>query len=151
MYQQARPGQNLEVYAGHVIEFLLRDLAFGIQKTLKEPTAESVHDLRRVCLRLRHAVRFFRDLLPERVAEKVRRRLGALQDLLGAVRSCDIALETLAHRLIVSAVSQRQKELLVQTISSHRRLHLRPLRLRLRRMQRADTLRRWRFRLLGAA
>jgi CHAD domain-containing protein len=151
MYPQLRPSQDLVTYCGHVMEALLRDLAFGIRQTLNQPSAKSVHDLRRVCLRLRHAVRLFEAVLPERAARRVRRRLGELQDLLGAVRSCDVALDLLDHHSLKDGISDRHRKEIVQSLATQRRQSVKPLRGRLRRMQRGDTPRRWRTRLLGAA
>ena len=151
MYRQARPTQDLVVYAGHVVESLLRDLAFAIRRTLDQPTAPNVHDLRRVCLRLRHAVRWFDGVLPGPAARKARRRLGDLQDLLGAVRSCDVALGALEYHSLAAATTAREGKEVVAALAAARRHALRPLRARLRRLQRAEFLRRWRAQLLGAA
>jgi CHAD domain-containing protein len=151
MYRQARPTQDLLTYAGHVVESLLRDLAFAIRRTLDQPNAANVHDLRRVCLRLRHAVRWFGGVLPGPAARKTRRRLGDLQDLLGGVRSCDVALEVLEHHSLAAAMTLREQTEVGAALAAARRHAVRPLRVRLRRLQRSEVLRRWRTQLLGAA
>jgi len=150
MYEQVQPKKDLLAYRASIIEALLRDMAFAIQRTLKKPDASTVHDLRRLSLRLRHALRFFGRVLPSRPVRKVQRRLKILQALLGSVRSCDVALDTLLRPGLAEAASKIETRKVTTVVGAERRRGLRPLRVRLRKMQRADSIGRWRSRLLAA-
>lgn len=150
MYEQLNPNQDLAAYHAKLVETLMRDMAFSIHKTLDQPDETSIHDLRRICLRLRHALRLFAKLLPRKSRRKVQRRLAALQELAGGVRACDVALETLRLDSIASAVSTRDGEKIAAALALERRRSLRPLRARLRKIQRSDVLPRWRNRLLAS-
>ena len=148
MYEQVNPDQNMAAYTAQLVETLLRDMAFSIRKTVKNPDEENIHDLRVLCLRLRYAVRLFARLFPRKPARRIRKRLSAVQDLLAAVRSCDIALQVLAVESIAAALVARQKKKLASELGLARRRALRPLQARLKKMQRADALQRWRSRLI---
>ena len=150
MYEQLDHKQDLTTYSAGLIETLLRDMAFSIQKVLDKPDAADVRDLRRLCLRLRHALRVFARLLPGKASRKIRRRLGVMQDLLAAVRSCDVALEILKQESIAPVVSARDRKKITAVLELERRRSLRPLRLRLRKAHRSDALQRWRTRLLAS-
>ena len=149
MYKQSNPDQDLAGYAGKVVETLLRNMAFEVQKTLKAPDPENVHDLRVTCLRLRHALRLFAKVFPAKPARKVREKLGELQDLLAAVRNCDIALEILKLKEIAAALSVRWRQIMLAKLAQERQRSARAMRLRLRKIQRSDTLARWRNRVLS--
>lgn len=149
MYEQLNHGQDLASYAAGLIETLLRDMAFLIQKTVGKQDTTNVHDLRRLCLRLRHALRLFGKLLPDKARRRIQRRLRELQDLLASVRSCDLGLEILKLDSIGPAVPAREHRKIAAALALERRRALRPLRLRLRKVQRSDALQRWRTRLLG--
>ena len=151
MYEQVNPDQNLAGYTAQLVETLLRDMVFSVRKTLKNPDEENIHDLRVLCLRLRYALRLFARLLPRKPARKIRKRLAALQDLLAAVRCCDIASQVLGVESIAAAVLARQKKRLAAELGQARRRAVRPLQLRLKKMQRADSLQRWRSRLIPPA
>ena len=150
MYERVNPDQNLGSYAAQIVETLLRDMAFALHKTLNSPNGENIHDLRTLCLRLRHSLRLFAKLFPQKPVRKIRRRLCSLQDLLAEVRTCDVAREVLAIEGIASAAGRDRKKL-GSALDAERRSALRPLRVRLRKMQRSDTLQRWRTRLLAAS
>ncbi len=150
MYEQVKPSQDMAAYAASIVEKLLRDLAFGLAKTLERSDESSVHDLRRVCLRLRHALRMFARLLPGKGRRRIQRRLGMVQDLLGSVRSCDVALQVLSDQAVAAAVHPREIKKAAGAVAAERRRALRPLRGRLRKMRRSDSVARWRTRLLAA-
>lgn len=150
MYEQLNHKQDLASYSAGLLETLLRDMAFALQKTLDKPDAANIHDLRRLCLRLRHALRVFGKLLPRKPAKKLQRRLRVLQDLLASVRSCDLGLEILKADSIGPVVRARDEKKIAAVVALERRRCLRPLRVRLRKMQRSDALRRWRTRLLAS-
>lgn len=150
MYEQVNPKQDLLTYRASIIETLLRDMAFSINQTLERPDDANVHDLRRLCLRLRHALRVFRRMLPSRPARKVERRLQALQEALGAVRACDVALALLQQPESASAISKPETKKVTVVVTAERRRCLRPLRARLKKVQRSDAIGRWRARLLAA-
>jgi CHAD domain-containing protein len=126
-------------------------MAFLIGQTLDKPDQTNIHDLRRLCLRLRHSLRFFGQVLPRKPARRVQRRLKALQDLLGGVRSCDVALATLQHSGVSSAVSKPEARKAAAVLVSERKRCLRPLRMRLKKIQRSGAIGRWRTRLLAAS
>jgi len=148
MYEQLNHNQDLAGYSASLIETLLRDMAFLIQKTVNKPDVTNVHDLRRLCLRLRHALRLFGKLLPGKARRKIQKRLRELQDLLAGVRSCDLGLEILKLDSIAPAAPVREQRKIAAALALERKRSLRPLRLRLRKMQRSDALQRWRTRLL---
>ena len=150
MYEQVDPKLDLLIYRAGIIETLLRDMAFSISQTLEKPDDASVHDLRRLCLRLRHAVRLFAGMLPPRQARKAQRRLRMLQDLLGKVRACDVALATIQHPDIAPGISKLETKKVAAALAAERKRGLRPLRARLRKLQRSDAIGRWRARLLAA-
>ena len=150
MYEQVNPKLDLLIYRASIIESLLRDMAFSIHQTLEKPDAGNVHDLRRLCLRLRHAVRVFGGLLPPKQVRKIQRRLKELQDLLGEVRACDVALATIQQPEIASAASKPETKKVVAALAAERRRGLRPLGARLRKLQHSDAIGRWRARLLAA-
>jgi CHAD domain-containing protein len=150
MYEQVNPKQDLLAYRASLIEKLLRDMAFLIGQTLDKPDQANVHDLRRLCLRLRHSLRFFARVLPRRPARKVQRRLRALQELLGGVRSCDVALATLQHAAVASAVGKPEARKAAAALAAERKRCLRPLRVRLKKIQRSDAIGRWRARLAAS-
>jgi CHAD domain-containing protein len=149
MYEQVNPKLDLLIYRTGIIESLLRDMAFSISQTLEKPDMANVHDLRRLCLRLRHAVRVFGRLLPPRKARNVQRRLKVLQDLLGEVRTCDVALATIQQPEIASASSKLETKKVAAVLAAERRRGLRPLRARLRKLQHSDAIGRWRARLVA--
>lgn len=151
MYEQVNPEQNLESYAGQILETLLRDMAFSVRKALEKPDQENIHDLRVLGLRLRHALRLFGKAFSRKASRKIRRRLGELQDLLAEVRGCDVTLEVLRNEPIASAVAARQRARLENALAQRRRRAVRPLELRLKKMQRSDSLQRWRQRLALSA
>ena len=151
MYEQVNPNQDLLTYRSSIIESLLRDMAFAIHQTLDKPDEQNVHDLRRLCLRLRYALRLFGRTLPPRPARKTLRRLRELQNQLAGARSCDVAVATLAQPGIAAAVSKPETRKVTTTLAGERKRSLRPLRLRLRKMQRGDAIGRWRRRLLAVA
>jgi len=150
MYEQVHPKQDLLSYRAAIVEKLLRDMAFLVNQTLEKPDEANVHDLRRLCLRLRHAIRVFGRVLPEKPARKIQRRLRDVQGLLGSVRSCDVALETLAQPDVSASVSKPEAKRVSASLSAERKRSLRPLRARLKKMQRSDAIGRWRTRLLAA-
>jgi CHAD domain-containing protein len=149
MYEQVNPKLDLLTYRAGIVETLLRDMAFSISQTLEKPDENNVHDLRRLCLRLRHAVRLFGPLLPPRQARKVQRRLQVLQDLLGEVRACDVALATIQQPEVASASSKLETKKVAAALAAERRRGLRPLRARLRKLQHSDAIGRWRARLVA--
>jgi len=151
MYEQLGPNQEMATYGARIVETLLRNMAFGAKKALDKPDEENIHDLRVTCLRLRHAVRLFDRLFGDRRARKVRRRLRDVQDLLAAVRSCDVAGQVLALEPVAASMSPRERKRILAVLTQERRRSLRPLRARLRKMQRSNVTQRWRTRLLGAA
>ena len=148
VYEQVKPNQDMAAYGSKVVETLFRNMAFCIHKTLSAPDEENIHDLRVTCLRLRHALRLFGDLFPARQARRTLRRLNNLKDMLGAVRSLDIALQVLGSEPIAAAVSAPMRRNITAELEQQRRRSLRPLRLRLRKLQRSDSLQRWRTRLM---
>ncbi len=150
MYEQVNPKLDLLTYRAGIVETLLRDMAFSISQTLERPDEASVHDLRRLCLRLRHAVRVFGPLLPTRQVRKLQGRLQVLQDLLGEVRACDVALATIQQAEIASASSKLETKKAAATLAAERRRRMRPLRARLRKLQHSVAIGRWRVRLLPA-
>ncbi len=150
MYEQVDPKQELQTYRAWIFEKLLRDLAFAIHQTLDRPDMANIHDLRRLVLRLRHALRVFARLLPERPAGKMQRRLKKLQDLLGAVRACDVALAILQTPPGSSGAGKSEVRAAAALLTAERKRSLRPLRLRLRKMLQSDAIGRWRNRLLAA-
>ena len=150
MYEQVNPKLDLLTYRAGIIETLLRDMAFSISQTLEKPDEANVHDLRRLVLRLRHAVRVFGPLLPSRQARKVRRRLQALQDLLGQVRVCDVALATIQQPEIASASSKLETKKVAAAVTAARRREMRPLRAGLRKLQQSEAVGRWRARLIAS-
>jgi CHAD domain-containing protein len=150
MYEQVHSKQDLMTYRASIVETLLRDMAFGIGQTLEKPDVSNVHDLRRLVLRLRHALRLFGPLLPRKPARRLQGRLKDLQDLLGGVRSCDVALETIQHPEVASSASRVECRRAAAALAAQRKRDLRPLRARLRKIQRSDAIRRWRNRLLAA-
>jgi CHAD domain-containing protein len=150
MYEQVSPEQDMAAYGAKVVETLFRNIAFCVHKTLSSPDEENIHDLRVTCLRLRHCLRLFGRLFPARQARRTLRRLNNLKDMLGAVRSCDIALQTLGSGPIAPAVSAAMRRKITAELEQERRRLLRPLRARLRKLQRSDSLQRWRTRLMPA-
>ncbi len=148
MYEQLNHEQDLASYTAGLIETLLRDMAFLIQKTVGKPDTTNVHDLRRLCLRLRHALRVFGKLLPGKARRKIQKRLRELQDLLAGVRSCDLGLETLKLDSLGPAIPAREQRKIAAALTLERKRAVRPLRLRLRKMHHSDALQRWRTRLL---
>lgn len=150
MYEQLNNKDDLASYHAKLVETLMREIAFGISKTLENPEAQNVHDLRRLVLRLRHSLRLFKKLLPGKAVRKVQRRLKALQDLLAGVRSCDVAGEELKLGAIAPVLTAPEARKITAAITQERRRNLRPLRARLKKMQRSDSLKRWRTRLFAA-
>jgi len=150
MYEQAKPNQDLGTYSAGVVEKLLRDMAFSITKTLENPDQANVHDLRRLCLRLRHALRLFARLLPGKAARKIQKRLALLQDLLAGVRTTDVAARTLQLEVLAPSLSRPLSRKINALLAQERRRSQRPLRARLRKMQHSDAMGRWRIRLLAA-
>ena len=151
MYKQVNPGQDLATYGNRVIETLLRNLAFSIHRGLEKTDPEVVRELRMNCLRLRHALRLFAKAYPSKTIRKVDRRVTALRDLVGAVYACDMALATLKLESIAPAAGPRRGKEIAAEVGAERKRCLRPLRLRLRKMQRSDALQRWRARLASSA
>ena len=151
MYPQVSPNLDMAAYGARIVETLLRNMAFGSKKALDKPDEENIHDLRVTCLRLRHAVRLFDRLFGSRRARKVRRRLRDVQDLLAVVRSCDVAAQVLELEPIATAMSPQERKRILAVLAQERRRSLRPLRAKLRKMQRSNVTQRWRARLLGAA
>jgi CHAD domain-containing protein len=149
MYEQVRPNQPMTAYAAQVMEALFRNMAYGVRKVLDKPDEESIHDLRVTALRLRHALRLFGRLFSRKAARKTRKRLGNLQDVLAEVRVCDVALQVLSRDALGEALSARERRAILSELALERRRRLRPLRLRLRKIQRSDALQRWRTRLLS--
>jgi len=147
MYEQLSPTDDLATYQNKLVETLLREMAFAIQKTLNQPDEANIHDLRRVCLRLRHALRLFAKILPRQPTKRIQQRLRTLQRMLAAVRSYDVALQTLKLDAIASLGPANAWKALSSGMAVDRRRSLRPLRMRLRKMQRSDALQRWRTRL----
>lgn len=147
MYKQVSPSQDLATYGARVIETLLRNLAFSIHRALERADPEVVRELRMNCLRLRHALRLFAKVYPNKPVRKVQRRVTDLRDLVGAVYACDMALETLKLESIAPAAGPRRCNQIAAEVGAERKRCLRPLRLRLRKMQRSDALQRWRTRL----
>ncbi len=150
MYERVNPDKDLGSYATQIVEALLRDMAFALHKTLDNPSDDNVHDLRTLCLRLAHALRLFARLFPPKAARKIRRRLSALRNLLADARTCDVTREVLATESIAAAAGRHRKKL-GSALDAERRRALRPLRVRLKKMQRSDALQRWRTRLLAAS
>ncbi len=151
MYKQVNPSQDLATYSSRVIETLLRNLAFSIHKALERPDPEVVRELRMNCLRLRHALRLFGKVYPAKPLLKIERRVTDLRNLVGAVHACDMALETLKLEPIAAAAGPRRGKQIAAEVGAERKRCLRPLRARLRKMQRSDALQRWRTRLAPAA
>ena len=151
MYEQVSPSQDLATYGSRVIETLLRNLAFSIHKALERADTETVRELRMNCLRLRHALRLFAKVYPAKPVRKIQRRVASLRDLVAAVYACDTALETLKVGPIAAAAGPRRGKEIAAEVGAERRRCLRPLRLRLRKMQRSDALQRWRTRLAAPA
>jgi CHAD domain-containing protein len=79
------------------------DAAAHAAKHPDEP--EAVHDLRVSIRRLTQCLRTFRRLFHRGPLQKVRRRLHKLMRLCAAVRTCDVALELLAHAGITQGSS----------------------------------------------
>jgi inorganic triphosphatase YgiF len=151
MYEQVNAELVFDNYLRQILETLLRDMAFSAHKTVETPAENNVHDLRVIGLRLRHALRLFGKAFPRKASRKVRKRLAELQDLLADVRGCDVALAVLKEGPIAGAISARQRVRVETLISQRRRRAVRPLALRLKKMQRSGTLQRWRQRLALSA
>jgi len=124
-------------------------MAFLLPTTLEKPDENNIHELRRICLRLRHALRIFSKLVPEKPRRRVQKRLRELQDLLAAVRGCDVALEVLKLGPLAGSVAKPEGKRIVAALGLERRRCLRPLRWRLQKMQRSDAVTRWRNRLVA--
>jgi CHAD domain-containing protein len=73
----------------------LGDLVFQVHAAASDSDAEAVHDLRVAIRRLGQSLRVFSMLLPKAETKRIRKRLGKVLDLAGAVRDIDVALEML--------------------------------------------------------
>ena len=76
---------------------LLRRLAYQLNHAAKSGDADAIHDLRVAIRRLSGCLRLFARFYPGHSAKRIRRRLGDLMELAGAVRNLDITLELLGN------------------------------------------------------
>jgi len=74
---------------------LLRRLAFQTSRAAQSGDAEAIHDLRVAIRRVGACLRAFAQFYPDRCPKRIRRRLGEMMDLAGAVRNLDITLDLL--------------------------------------------------------
>ena len=76
---------------------LLRRLAYQLNHAAKSGDADAVHDLRVAIRRFSGCLRVFARFYPGHSGKRIRRRLGDLMELAGAVRDLDITLELLGQ------------------------------------------------------
>jgi CHAD domain-containing protein len=76
---------------------LLERLAYQINHSVNSRTPDAIHDLRVAGRRFGHSLIVGKPCLERRVVKKIRRRLDSIMDAAGAVRDCDIAIETVSR------------------------------------------------------
>jgi CHAD domain-containing protein len=89
---------------------LLGRLAGQARATLKNPEAETVHDLRAAIRRFTQALTVFENSLGARELRKTRKQLKALMALAGGVRDCDIAMLLVSRKAEDGPALQSQLE-----------------------------------------
>ncbi len=135
------PEAGMRTYAHQQARTLLRRLAFQMGQGAKLGEAEAVHDLRVAIRRFNQCLRVVRQYLPKREARKIRKRLGEIMDMAGAVRDRDIALG-----LAVRAGAAKRSRLVV-ALARERKQAEQELASAARRAGRDNFSRKWRARL----
>ena len=88
--------------AARILKVYRRILAEGRAITDESP-AESLHDLRKTCKRLRYLLEFFRDVHPAKAVERTISRLKRLQDNLGTYQDVQV------QRAVLEAFRERAR------------------------------------------
>jgi len=88
---------------------LLRQMAFQVSRCIKSRDPETVHDLRVAIRRFTQALVVFKPCFPAKEVKKIRRRLGKIMALAGAVRNCDIGLKLLSKSRSAAAATLRSR------------------------------------------
>lgn len=121
-------------------------VASEVRRTLKNPGAGAVHDLRVSIRRFLQSLRIFASLLPKKATKKIRRQLREVLKLAGRLRDYDIALQLLL-KCGYPKGGEVSRRLLQEREQGEARL-----RQRLRRLERQNFSARWRSQLkLGVA
>jgi CHAD domain-containing protein len=131
----------MRAYALQQTRTLLRRLAFQVSQAGKVCDADSVHDLRVAIRRFTQSLRVFHQYLSKGQARKIRRKLGRVMDLAGAVRDRDITLELVAQAKIAA------RSPLCIALKHARKEAERELLAAIRRSTRDNFSRKWRTRL----
>jgi len=82
---------------GNQIRRQIERLAFEVNRTLRTPSSDAVHDLRVAIRRLSQALVTFKDHLFHKTVKRIRRKLKAVLSAVGRVRDCDIAIKILSR------------------------------------------------------
>jgi CHAD domain-containing protein len=82
---------------GNQIRRHIERLAFEVNRTLRTPSSDAVHDLRVAIRRLAQALVTFKDHLVRKAVKRIRRKLKAVLSAAGRVRDCDIAIKILSR------------------------------------------------------
>ena len=98
-------------FADEQIRRRLDGIAYQVNRAIRSPLPEAVHDLRVSIRRAEQGLTAFKGFLVRKSAKKTRRKMKEVLDLAGAVRDYDIALQILAkHEAIVSPALQKEFE-----------------------------------------
>ena len=87
---------RMREYAFEQMNHLLTTLAFQVQRAVKVPGPEEIHDVRVSTRRFSQGLLLFGEFFPSWEVKKIQRRLKRMMRLTSELRNRDIALEFLA-------------------------------------------------------
>lgn len=113
-------GLKIRRYATLQAGLRLDRVAFEVNRARRNSDPDSVHDLRVSIRRFLSCLKNFSQFFPEKEAKKIRKSLGVIMSLAGAIRDRDISIELgemaglPAESPFLAALSQQRREAMDQ-------------------------------------